>query len=304
MVHSYAYASNLFYEAFNLSQLPQNLWCGKVYSYVDWDWVNVGFFTISDLPQIGDKIDVIAVTTKLQSVGCTHSPYLLCCAFQTNFTQFLYFNVPGTFVPNELLLLPLKKILQDNLVNPLGLTKWCTFLRLVPLEIPECEQIFQRMLVSCKITKFRDINFKILARILITPKILAYIHKEDNITWYAWYSIEGFLEHILLDCQEMREIHKFLSQNSSLQHNLAHKTWIFGTTNPVLNPIIWVTNFVIYKAHLMACDGSRIDLMCLLHDDMSWFALLFPILQDIDWSSVFQDGHHNNSSTHHIVSKV
>ena len=87
---------------------------------------------------------------------------------------------------------------------------------------------------------------------------------------------EGSLEHILLDCLETREIHKFLCQNSALQCDLAHKAWIFGT-NLVLNPIIWVTNFVIYKAHLMACDGSKIPMKCLLHDDMSQFALLFPI---------------------------
>ena len=65
MVRSYAYTNNLFYEAFDSSQLPQKLWCGKVYSYVDWDWVKAGFFTVSDLPLIGDKIDVIAVTTRL-----------------------------------------------------------------------------------------------------------------------------------------------------------------------------------------------------------------------------------------------
>ncbi len=73
--------------------------------------MNVGFFTVSNLPLIGDKIDVIVVTMKLQSIGCTHSPYLLCCAFQTNFAQFLHLDVPSTFVPNELLLLPLKRIL-------------------------------------------------------------------------------------------------------------------------------------------------------------------------------------------------
>ncbi len=148
---------------------------------------------------------------------------------------------------------------------------------MVPLEVPECEQIFQWMLVSCKITKFRDINFKILARILVMPKILASIHKEENITWCAWCGMEGSLEHILLDCPETRGIHKFLCWNSAIQCNLACKAWIFGTTNPVLNPIIWVTNFVIYKAHLMACDGSRMKMKCLLHDDMSWFALLFPV---------------------------
>ncbi len=43
---------------------------------------------------------------------------------------------------------------------------------------------------------------------------------------------------------------------------------------------------------------------CFLHDDMSRFALLFPILREIDWSSFFQDGNHNNSPTYHIVLEV
>ncbi len=66
------------------------------------------FFTVSDLLLVGDKIDVIAVTTRLQNVGCVHLPYLLCCAFQTNFAQLLHNGIHGTFVPNELLLLPMK----------------------------------------------------------------------------------------------------------------------------------------------------------------------------------------------------
>ncbi len=111
VVHSYVYTNNLYYEAFDSSNLPQNLWCGKVYPYVDHNWVNAEFFTVSDLPLDGDKIDVIAVTTRLYAVGCTHSPYLLCCAFQANFVHLLHCDVPSTFVLNDLLLLPMKRIL-------------------------------------------------------------------------------------------------------------------------------------------------------------------------------------------------
>ncbi len=156
------------------------------------------------------------------------------------------------------------------------------------MEVPECEWIFQRMLVNCKITKFQDVNFKIFAWVLVTPKILTCICKEDNIIWCAWCGMEGSLEHILLDCPETRDVHRFLQRNSALPHNLLHKAWILGMTNPILNPIIWVTNFVIYKVHLQACDGSKLDLKYLLHDDVSRFTLLFPILGEIDWSSFFR----------------
>ncbi len=62
--------------------------------------------------------------------------------------------------------------------------------------------VFQWLLVCCKITKFQEVNFKILAQILATPKILAMVKNQDNICWCVWCGAEGTLEHILLHCPE------------------------------------------------------------------------------------------------------
>ncbi len=35
--------------------------------------------------------------------------------------------------------------------------------------------------------------------------------------------------------------------------------WIFGLKSNTLNLVIWITNFAIYKSHLVATDRKRID---------------------------------------------
>ncbi len=156
------------------------------------------------------KIDVIAVKTKLQSVSYSHSPYLQCCAFQTGFSSWLGSEAVGTFVSNDLLLLVMKCVLHSETSQILDLNKWCQFLGMVPLEVLECEHIFYRMLVSYKITKFCTTNFKILACILTTPRIIAGIRKADNLIWCAWCGNVASLEHVLLDCVETKRIHTFV----------------------------------------------------------------------------------------------
>ncbi len=183
---SYAYTNNLYYQDIDDSSLPQNLWCGKAFAYIDYEWITAGFFTVADLPVLDGKIDVIAVTCKLQSIGCNRSPYLICCAFQAQFARYFTTSVEGTFVPNGLLPLAMKCILQANTSEMLSLTNWCHALEILLLEVPESEQVFQQMLVNCKITKFREVNFKILAHILATPKIVARVHQTDNLSWCAW----------------------------------------------------------------------------------------------------------------------
>ncbi len=60
-------------------------------------------------------IDVIAVTLRLQAVGCNQSPYLMCCAFQSQFAQYCLQLVLGAFVPNDLLLLGMFCVLQADI---------------------------------------------------------------------------------------------------------------------------------------------------------------------------------------------
>ncbi len=155
----------------------------------------------------------------------------------------------------------MKQTLQAEVTGPLSLDNWCKVLQIVPLEVPEAKQIFQHILVSCKITKFYEVNFKILSRILAIPKVVAKVQNTKNISWCAWYGSLGSLEHILLNYPETIKIHRFAQNNFCLPNRMLSKNWIFGLTNTTLNPIIWLISFVIYKAHLCACNGNHVDIL-------------------------------------------
>ena len=67
---------------------------------------------------------------------------------------------------------------------------------------------------------------------------------------------------------------------------MAEHSWIFGSSKSHLNPIICIVNFIIYKAHLCACDGTKVDMLQLIHEDTSRFAPLYPIVKHIKWTFV------------------
>ncbi len=114
----------------------------------------------------------------------------------------------------------MKKLLQRDSSVMLSLENWCLWLEIVPLEVPECKCIFCRMLVACKITKFKEVNYKILSQILVTPKVLARIRSAENIHWCIWCGGEASLEHILLECQAVQDLHTKLCQNLQLPRKM------------------------------------------------------------------------------------
>ena len=181
MVHLYAYINDLLHQHHDSYILPHNLWCGKTFSYVDCNWCRAGLFTATDLPAINGKLDVASITLRLKRVWVHWSPYLKCCTFQKNLAKYFDTNVMGTFIPNPLLPVAMKSLLQRETSVMLSLDNWCHSLQLLPLSVPESKMVFQWMLVCCKITKFQEVNFKILAQILATPKILAMVKNQDNI---------------------------------------------------------------------------------------------------------------------------
>ncbi len=69
----------------------------------------------------------------------------------------------------QFFLLQAKSSLQSASTTQLSLTKWCEELSLLPYMAEKSQQVFSRMLVTCKVNKFWEINYKILARILATP---------------------------------------------------------------------------------------------------------------------------------------
>ncbi len=62
--------------------------------------------------------------------------------------------------------------------------------------------------------------------------------------------------------------------------------WVFGLESSGLNPLIWLCNFSVYKAHLYACDGNHPDIKKLLLTDAQYYAPLFPMVQRLNFSSV------------------
>ncbi len=60
--------------------------------------------------------------------------------------------------------------------------------------------IFRYMLRSCHITKFCEINFKILSRILVMPKIVAKIKCNPSLQFCAWCGLVANIEYILCEC--------------------------------------------------------------------------------------------------------
>ncbi len=135
---------------------------------------------------------------------------------------------------------------KRNWVLP-TLTKWEIALQILPFPITEICLINKWMICKCKISKLRDCNYKILHRILATPVIIAAIQKKPDLKNCAWCAEVCTLKHMLLHCPEMQE--------------LLERQWIFGVHKDVeTTQLIWVINFVVYKALLVATSGKVVPL--------------------------------------------
>ncbi len=69
----------------------------------------------------------------------SHANFGLLGAFQALFACYLTTSVEGTFVPNDLLPLAMKCVLQADTSEMLSLTNWCHALKILPSEVPESE---------------------------------------------------------------------------------------------------------------------------------------------------------------------
>ncbi len=101
--------------------------------------------------------------------------------------------------------------------HPLSLEKWFVFLQMMPLNRAKYQNIFIQMIKSYKYTKFREVNFKILAQVLISPSLLALIRKNPALHSYTWCAGIANLEHILFSCPQMKSFKKvFVMKNIKL----------------------------------------------------------------------------------------
>ncbi len=65
--------------------------------------------------------------------------------------------------------------------------------------------------------------------------------------------------------------------------------WIFGHNDFHLNPFIWICNFVIYKSHILACEGQRPDMLQQCYMEYVRFQLLFSVLANVNFELFLQD---------------
>ncbi len=78
-----------------------------------------------------------------------------------------------------------------------SLAKWeIIFQRVIPFD--EQQQVFHNMLHACKINKFKEVNFKILYGILVTPSLLAKIKKTKELAKCFCCGQVADLGHIML----------------------------------------------------------------------------------------------------------
>ncbi len=62
--------------------------------------------------------------------------------------------------------------------------------------------------------------------------------------------------------------------------DIPRRSRILGQS-PVLDPIIWVVNFAIYKAHLQWCEGIAIELLESVEHKCVQYLDVFPILMKV-----------------------
>ncbi len=97
-----------------------------------------------------------------------------------------------------------------------------------------------------------------------------------------WCGATGTLEHVLLECPEVMKTRTcFVNDNSKILPKWKTKYWIFGMVSSEINQIIWVVNFVIYKAVLRALEGHKDVLWILVSSECAHYQELFPILAKI-----------------------
>ena len=130
--------------------------------------------------------------------------------------------------------------------------------------------------MKCKVTKFWEVNYKILMRILATPVVIT--TSNPNLGTPVCFICSGVanLHHVLLECSGTVSLHNFIMK--TLEVDWPNKYWIFGSMSIYYNPVIWVSNFSIYKAHLLSVNGDRLSLKQLFLNECECYVTVFPVV--------------------------
>ena len=136
IVHSFAYINNLFFKANSSESLPQLIWFGPAFPFLNHEWSNAGLILLNDLPlSSGSQIDVMKIWNMLPSAHGRAKCYLHCCVLQKIRALFSLDSGSQTLLlPSPLLLLQAKGILQKHSSDYLSLTNWEKALDMMPFE--------------------------------------------------------------------------------------------------------------------------------------------------------------------------
>ncbi len=155
------------------------------------------------------------------------------------FSKFFSELTLGSFIPYEDMLSQCKGLLLANNSSILPLTNWKKALQCMPHSEGKCETIFGHMLRDCKYSKFCEINFKLLSRILVTPKILSNIKKRPSLANCSLCLDTVTLEHILLYCNHTNRVRgKIVANNMDLLGKWTLSDWIFGQNKKSYNCVV------------------------------------------------------------------
>ncbi len=124
------------------------------------------------------------------------------------------------------------------------------------LELIDVWRSYKFMLKKCKISKFFEVNFKILHRILATPALISKIRNDKNLSKCLWCGEVANIDHLFLMCPASTLVYNLVSSRCNLDLTLLQR--IIGIAQNT-NPILWVANFAIYKAHLQGCEGIVVE---------------------------------------------
>ncbi len=167
-----------------------------------------------------------------------------------------------------------------------GVLEWK--LNIPPLSSEEKTKVFHNMLVHCKVTKFWDVNYKILSRILATPVVLCTVNPNLRTLFCVECGVVVDISHILLTCVATKQIREEICVLMHIQLSDTH--WIFGINSTYLLPLIWVVNFGVYKHHLSSFYRQKLSLKISIINELLYYAALFPVLHNLS-----QIAHNNNS---------
>ena len=156
MVHSFALVNG--YDA--RAERQNNLWFTPEYPGVSYPMIAANYVEISDLPTVNSVIDFEAVRTKLTEIGYKQDFFMICSALQKKFALCLGCLVTQQTFPTYLKD-TVKSMLALQCQHFTDVHKWELVLK-APLPFDYLQKAFKSMLKQCKISKFHEVNFKIL----------------------------------------------------------------------------------------------------------------------------------------------